>query len=289
MAIRAVLRTLTPVHTGDVDRRSREVQVSSIKGAVRWWYEALIRGLGGYACDPTEPNSCTFDYPAYKVGGVEEGLKDVCPACRTFGCAGWKGKFLIRITDVRGKVAGVRLERPGVTFGIDFLPIKEVSQEERWLLSKAIWLISEYGSLGGRTTLKPPKFRDFGLVELVEPIPSEATKSDLEWWLGEQINSSEALAQKLSGMPKEYPNLKYFFFNRGRWLDRKRMNELVEADPTGFMKGRIGESKKVFSFSRGRRFWGYTTGEEMLSRIMDKLSQMGIRGTKTGKEVLDEL
>jgi len=288
--LRVVLRTLTPVHTGDVDRRSREVQVSGIRGSIRWWYEALVRGMGGYACDPTGPDSCRFDYHAYRVRGeVDEGLRDVCPACRTFGCTGWKSKFHMRITDVTGKVGDIRLDRPGMTFVVEFLPVKEISQEETWLLSKAMWLISEYGSIGGRTTLKPPKFKDLGLVELVEPMRSEATKEDVEWWLGKGIDASESIAGRLSRMPPEHPDLRYFFFNRGRWLDAKSMNELVAVDPSGFMRGKIGESKKVFSFSRGRRFWGYTSGEEMLSSVLEKLLQMGIKGTVTGKEVIDEL
>lgn len=78
---------------------------------MRWWYEAIVRGMGGYACDPTsEKKSCQFDAKAYdeeykrhlKVNeskelaskyAVEAGLKKVCPACRLFGCTGWKRRF----------------------------------------------------------------------------------------------------------------------------------------------------------------------------------------------------
>jgi len=282
------LRTISPVHTGDIDRKSREVKTSGIMGSLRWWYEALVRGFGAYACDPTEPDSCLFDARAYeRSGDVEDGLRDVCPACRLFGCTGWSKKFKLLITDKDGNFE-VKLDKPGIEFQLQFICRKPLTEEERWLLSRTIWLIAEYGSMGGRTTIKPPRFPDFGLVEVVENISSSKSYEEVAQWLSEVMENSQVLSRKLSTAPKEYPDLRFFFFNKGRWLDRKQMNELVEADKSGFMRGALGVSKKLFSFSqgKGKRFWGYTTGEEMLKVITDKLASMGITGTKLGKEVM---
>lgn len=77
---------------------------------MRWWYEAIVRGLGGYACDPTNDIHCKFNTEAYNREykqcleaneskelalkyALEAGLKEVCPACRLFGCTGWKRQF----------------------------------------------------------------------------------------------------------------------------------------------------------------------------------------------------
>lgn len=47
------IKTLTPLWTGDIDKNSTYVKETSIIGSLRWWYEALVRGLGGHACDIT--------------------------------------------------------------------------------------------------------------------------------------------------------------------------------------------------------------------------------------------
>lgn len=286
------LRTLSAIHTGGVDRRSREVRTSGIMGGLRWWYEALVRGMGGYACDPTEPDSCAFDAEAYRqTGRIEDGLREVCPACRVFGCTGWRRKFNLVITNADGMPGELRLDRPGIDFGVRLVLRRPLIEEERWLLSRTLYVIDRYGSLGGRTTMKPPKFPDFGLIKMVQNIRSDREYRAVAAWLKDQGTRSEEMSRKMENIPPEYPNVQYFFFNRGYWLDRQRMNDVVAADPTGFMRGARGVSKKLFSFSRGegKRFWGYTTGEDMLKRILDQLATMGIRHTKTGREVLHEL
>lgn len=52
------IRPLTPIWTGDADRQNTTLRETGIIGSLRWWYEALIRGLGGTACDPTSDHRC---------------------------------------------------------------------------------------------------------------------------------------------------------------------------------------------------------------------------------------
>lgn len=101
-------KTLTPIWTGDTDRKCTTIKDTSIIGSMRWWYEAIIRGMGGYACDPSN-GGCEFDTKGYektlKDGksveeAIEIGLKSVCPACQLFGCTGWKRRFRIEVEDV---------------------------------------------------------------------------------------------------------------------------------------------------------------------------------------------
>jgi len=106
------LRTLTPLWTGGVEQTTDRLHETGIIGSLRWWYEALVRGLGGYACDPTsdDPNArCSFDAKAYekaKAGGrtrseaISEGLRTVCPVCYLFGATGWARLFQLRGVDI---------------------------------------------------------------------------------------------------------------------------------------------------------------------------------------------
>ncbi len=49
------LETRSPLWFGglknDSDARFHQ---TGIIGSLRWWYEAVVRGLGGYACDPSD-------------------------------------------------------------------------------------------------------------------------------------------------------------------------------------------------------------------------------------------
>ncbi len=139
------LKNLTPIWTGDVDRTSEQARETGLMGSIRWWTEALIRGLGGYACDPAGDDRCVFDDAAYaRTSDPEDGLRDVCPACRLFGCSGWSSKLRLLVTDGEGGYE-VNLSQPGVSFMLHFVELKPTLPEERWLLSKAIWLIARYG------------------------------------------------------------------------------------------------------------------------------------------------
>lgn len=104
------IRTLTPLWTGGAEAgRMDRLHETGIIGSLRWWYEAILRGLGADVCDPTsdEPtHRCQFDTKAYEQAVKDErssaealsiGLKDVCPVCCLFGCTGWKRRFELSI------------------------------------------------------------------------------------------------------------------------------------------------------------------------------------------------
>jgi len=55
------LKTLTPLWTGGVDKTCDRLHETGLIGSLRWWYEALVRGLGGYACDPTSEGRCEYN------------------------------------------------------------------------------------------------------------------------------------------------------------------------------------------------------------------------------------
>jgi len=92
------IKTLTPLWTGGayagkVDR----IHETGILGSLRWWYEALLRGLGGKVCDPSE-DACQFDVEKYEESHClsDAGL---CDVCQVFGATGWQRRFRLVITD----------------------------------------------------------------------------------------------------------------------------------------------------------------------------------------------
>ncbi|MCC7130142.1 MAG: type III-B CRISPR module RAMP protein Cmr1 [Anaerolineae bacterium UTCFX2] len=105
--MKIILQTLTPIWTGGVDQTSDRLHETGLIGSLRWWYEALVRGLDGYACDPTSDDPeqrCQFDVKAYgKTKNIEDGLKGVCSVCRLFGCTGWRRRFDLRASTTRSE------------------------------------------------------------------------------------------------------------------------------------------------------------------------------------------
>jgi CRISPR-associated protein Cmr1 len=288
------LKTLVPIWTGDINRSSDVLKETGLIGSIRWWYESLVRGMGGYACDPTDEDRCGFDGEAYaRSGDPEDGLVDVCPACCLFGCTGWSSKFRLLATDAGDEMANLKLALPNKEFHLKLVELKPITDEERWLVGRTFYLIDKYGSMGGKTTLKPPKMPDYGLVSLLENVesPNGVDRQAVAKWLGDMIQKSDSLKRRAQAIPREYPNLRYFFFNPNSWIDREKMNRLVKIDRSGFLAGERGISKKVFSFKNqpGKRLWGYTKDEAMLSQVMKELEAMGVKNTRKGGDVLNEL
>jgi len=99
--LKITLKTLTPLWTGGVEGTCDRLHETGLIGSLRWWYEALVRGLGGYACDPTE-HSCKFDEDEYRKSQADnerQRLRDagVCDACQLFGCTGWRRRFRLKV------------------------------------------------------------------------------------------------------------------------------------------------------------------------------------------------
>ncbi len=101
------IKTLTPIWTGGVKRgRSERIHEAGILGSLRWWYEAIVRSIGGKVCDIIK-NPCQLDEkkiqipdsntPAqWKTALNKAGL---CDVCQLFGATGWKRRFKFSISD----------------------------------------------------------------------------------------------------------------------------------------------------------------------------------------------
>lgn len=159
------LETITPIWTGGVNpRRCDRIHATGIIGSLRWWYEVVVRGLGGSACDPSE-HTCLYD-----AKKPNDGL---CDVCRIFGATGWRRRFRIMIEDETGGDGGLnRIQtangRPNLRgelptwwmggrmgkFTLSVVPLTDDSKEFDTLLIRGLLrLIEKYGALGAKPQL----------------------------------------------------------------------------------------------------------------------------------------
>jgi CRISPR-associated protein Cmr1 len=190
-SIKIEIQTLTPIWTGDAEGKCTTIKETAIIGSMRWWYEAIVRGMGGYACDPTSDTRCKFNVEAYNEDykrriksyeskksaskyALEAGLKDVCPACRLFGCTGWKRQFKMDISVDANQIESfnlvtldkknsfnnwwlsktfeksIKLENSKLTFGKFNLIIIELANNLNFSISSQIYsLLSIMSTMGG--------------------------------------------------------------------------------------------------------------------------------------------
>jgi len=186
------LETLTPLWTGDVAGKCDRVHETGIIGSLRWWYEALVRGLGDRACDPTD-TTCE-----YKPNKSNNGL---CDACHVFGTTGWQRRFRLIIEDHTEPLWSpptqmLNVRPPGRRRGW-YLPPGRVGQirlrltGDSSVLVKMVTLLrflERWGAIGAKPQLGYGLFRiveikgeprEPGGWKMQEPLPSHTSLPDL--------------------------------------------------------------------------------------------------------------
>ncbi len=100
------LTMLTPVWTGGADGKSDHLHLTGIIGSLRWWYEVLIRSVGGSMCDPGK-HSCIYDHSKPDNG--------ICDVCRVFGTTGWARRFKLVVVQDTLQPRKPTAAKPGET------------------------------------------------------------------------------------------------------------------------------------------------------------------------------
>ena len=287
------IRPLTPIWTGDADGKSTTLRETGIIGSLRWWYEALLRGLGGTACDPTSDHRCQL---SGKEKTERERISKMCPACYLFGCTGWARKFRLHILDNNGNLKTNPIQKSD-EFILHFIPLREIEDEEWALLNLTLYLIAEYGAIGGKTVLKPsdennrknnPHHLDYGLIEVIESSLGMITKDKLEKYV-----KSERWKKDIDQNDFACVSIKNFWCVNGKYLARENNNNssfnkvlgrneqkeeaanIINNDKASeWLAGSRKMSKKVFSFKNPPRTFGFVKPdiidfEQMKKRLKD--------------------
>jgi len=206
------IRTLTPIWTGNINRKCPKLKETGIIGSLRWWYEALVRGFGGYACDPTSEGRCPTKY--------NEGKKYYCLACLVWGATGLKRSFKLEICNGEqvydgnpinikpsGRNRGWYLGSGIVNNGND-IEIKITPLADRFnivLFSTPFVIASKFGAIGAKVQ------HGYGVVEIKNHMSSETTNfvEVIEKMKKEKILFNVKIRE---GTTEGYPNLKEMFF-----------------------------------------------------------------------------
>jgi CRISPR-associated protein Cmr1 len=311
------LKALTDLWTGSVTLEEKNGQINEktapdrlittgLLGSIRWWFEVLVRGLGGSACDPTD-TKC-------------EG-RNHCVVCELFGCTGWARKFRFEVLDANGNTKTDQIKQ-NQTFSLRFTPLRPIRDEEWALLEATLRLIAEYGAIGGKTAFKPtdepsgaskPHHKDYGLVQMVTPHQYDGIGRDD---LGEYLSNW----RKLNHGEFAWASLQHFWCVNGKYLARQNGNSssfnsvIGRPEPKqqsgqndSWIAGRRpdrsnnveAESKKVFSFKNPARTFGFVKPgrtaadtkkefEEMKKRLDSAWGQNGW-DFLTGDKIIEKL
>jgi CRISPR-associated protein Cmr1 len=173
---------------------------------------------------------------------------------------------------------------------VEIIPLRKIENEEWCLLSATFRLISKYGAIGGKTIFKPSDEQarqhefhhlDFGLVTIEWPEESLYCTPDLEkireYVISRQWRSGTHKYQK-DGKEHDYSwaSLQNFWFVGGRYLARQNVgksafNQVLgrkeskqqgqsfadSSSSSRWLAGSQQESKKVFSFKKPARTFGF--------------------------------
>lgn len=304
------LKALTDLWTGSVTLEEKNGQIkektgpdrlitTGLLGSIRWWFEVLVRGLDGNACDPTDTK-------------CED--RNHCVVCELFGCTGWARKFRFEVLDENSGTKTDQIKQ-NQTFSLCFTPLRPIRVEEWTLLDATLRLIAEYGAIGGKTVFKPTDessragklhHKDYGLIQMGSSRQfAETRRDDLEKYLSKwrKLNHGEFV----------WASLQHFWCVNGKYLGRVDNNKSTfnqvlgrqEAKNQGqqlatrndgiarWLAGSQQESKKVFSFKNPARTFGFVKpGLIDFNAVKGRLTNAwGQNGWDflTGDKVIDQL
>ena len=293
------VQPLTPILTGGADRTTDRLHETGIIGSLRWWYEAVVRGLGGSACDPMK-HECSCD-------------KGLCDVCRVFGATGWKRRFDLRIVQDETRPAWggdmmLNIRPPERSRGW-FLPAGMVGNftlkiqgypEAVCSLASLFLFLEQWGAIGAKSQLGYGFFKitNRSAVQRCASDRRETASgndrselSDLRYWFSEAINRDKVRKCASNNRSERYDPRHWFFFrfrfkpSRDDWWtrlgglqrllgDRKtapivsHLAELGMVPVSPVMKNRWRFVEWDAPFPAKRWLFGSSTGEDRLrSRV----------------------
>jgi len=299
----------TDIWTGNADGDSGRLITTGLLGSLRWWFEVLVRGLGGSVCDPSDRERRCPD-PEIKDAN-EAGHH--CLVCELFGCTGWARKFRFDVLTEDGEVRMNRITR-NTTFKIRLTKLRPIRQQEWALLDLTMCLISGYGAVGGKIVYKPSDepdrqnllhHKDFGLIQLLEEKTAvfgpelEQYVRDRKWRSVPEDDLSWASLSNFWSVQGRYlarQDARHSTFNKV--LGRMESKDKAKLDPTDrifeWLAGKQRISKKVFSFKNPSRTFGFVNPalinfNQMLEQIKQVWPDLKEEEFLKGDEILATL
>ena len=275
------LNFVTPLWTADASKGARRIVGTGLMGSLRWWYEALVRGLGGWACDPTDADTRC---PPSGATVTPDNVSDVlCPACQLFGATGWAKTFTLVPGDgtrpgypptgrSRVQTTGGRLNRqnkpsawyfdPGRsgTLTITILPRRPDDIETILLLLGLLEFIRHNAALGAKTGL------GYGLFEWGDSPPNLPAANE---WV--EMLATKASSGRHGPANHRWPDLRRMFFAE---VDLRR-----EWEPTDFVN---------FKYDLRAAFRGSGIPDDLRHFLLGKVSRSANQATKIKMALLPD-
>ncbi|AEH44102.1 CRISPR-associated RAMP protein, Cmr1 family [Thermodesulfatator indicus DSM 15286] len=192
------IKTLTPLWTGGVDGTMDRIHETGILGSLRWWYEAIVRGLGGSACEGG-PEGKKCELTGEKLRKFEKARREgkdwwtaldevgICDVCKVFGTTGWKRRFRLEVADAL--MQSIRIDKKVALQERQYVDKNGKEKTPTWyfpnsprsgeltvciedfhpafnpqIIAGLIWFLSNWTVLGARAQL------GFGIVQTTENI-----------------------------------------------------------------------------------------------------------------------
>ncbi len=282
--MKITIRMLTPLWTGGIAGTMDRAHETGIMGSLRWWYEAVVRGLGGRACDPSQ-GACGFDADAYKKA-IDEGKSPdeclsqagLCDVCRIFGATGWRRRFQLRVGGMAQKAwhpppAGLKVCPPDRSRGW-FLPPGGVGDLELQIhgedaaqnrIAALLLFLEKHGAIGARPQL------GYGVFQIVsgrDLLIRKAAHSP--WPRGKTISD-----QNLPDLP-DLRNIVFFRFTfqpdgPNWWSHVSGLERLLGSKDTAQVLSQLAKLKMIPVAPALKNLWRYGAGE----RISDARTVFG--------------
>lgn len=302
------LKIKTPIWTGDIDSKSDLLQSSGIMGSLRWWTEAILRGLGKFACDPVgdDRDRCPLKN--------NKEIDQYCSACLIFGATGMRRTFKLHLKGGKRIFSGRSIEMipngrnrgwylgSGLIGEMNFDVISLDKDFNANLTLIPLTIISKWGAIGAKTQL------GYGVVEF-EDYPKfdfSQFKESLDKITNENRLSHLKIEER-NGSNDNLPNLKDMFFAKVRfeadnnwWKKVDGIRERGEKGDRNYYEGYVNDPRLVkwmnagsapivpalknwLRFGSGKSLW--ETGDSNKDRRIENWLLGTIRNGKSASKI----
>ncbi|MEA2005691.1 MAG: type III-B CRISPR module RAMP protein Cmr1 [Acidobacteriota bacterium] len=249
--MKITLQPKTPLWTGDIDSKSDFIQSTGVMGSLRWWAEAILRGMGYFACDPTEDNHrCPKE-----ANRNNQKIPKYCPACLVFGATGIRRLFKLEISGGERVFndGAINIKPDGRNRGwylgsglIGEIDLRTISLDRDFddnLVLLPILIASNWGALGARTQ------HGYGVVVLEQK--KDLKIDDFKNAMKERLKSLNVEERK--NVNNKLPNLKEMFFAKVQfevqdndwWKEVDGIRERGRKGDRNYYEGYINDPRMV--------------------------------------------